>query len=163
MSNESENKRIDLTQFEGITKGEWVYHEGEDRFLGKTVELHIPHPASDNEIHRIDGEPATAIIQTPIEDAWPKKEDIKAMSLTPDLIAELKRCYEELDEANQVREALWNVLDNWDICMDDYSMHDLYNGLDEKYAHDDEGRIILKELYSYTKEDGWQPKESASE
>ena len=81
----------------------------------------------------------------------------------PNLIAELKRCYEELDEANKEGEALWNVLDNWDICMDDYSMHDLYNNLDEKYARDDEGRIILKELYSYTEEDGWQRKESASE
>lgn len=86
-----------------------------------------------------------------------------AEKMLPDLIAELKRCYEELDEANQVGEALWNVLDNWDICMDDYSMHDLYNGLDEKYARDDEGRIILKEFYSYTEADGWQPKEPASE
>ena len=81
----------------------------------------------------------------------------------PKLIAELKRCYEELDEANKEGEALWNVLDNWDICMDDYSMHDLYNNLDEKYARNNEGRIILKELYSYTEEDGWQPKETVSE
>ena len=79
------------------------------------------------------------------------------------LIAELKRCYEELDKANKEGEALWNVLDNWDICMDDYSMHDQYENLDEKYDRDNEGRIILKELYSYTEEDGWQPEESASE
>ena len=78
------------------------------------------------------------------------------------LIAELKRCYEEIDEANKIGEALWNVLDNWDICMDDYSMHDLYNNLDEKYARNNEGRIILTELHSYTEEDGWQPKEQAS-
>ena len=84
-------------------------------------------------------------------------------SLGLEILAELKRCYEELDEVNKQGEALWNALDNWDICMDDYSMHDLYNGLDEKYARDDEGRIILKELHSYTEEDGWQPKESASE
>ena len=31
-----------------------------------------------------------------------------------------------------------------------------YNELDEKYAQDDDGRIVLKELYSYTEEDGWQ-------
>ena len=79
------------------------------------------------------------------------------------ILAELKRCYEELDEANKEGEAVWNVLENWDICTDDYSMHDLYNNLDEKYARDDEGRIILKELYSYTEEDGWQPKETASQ
>ena len=79
------------------------------------------------------------------------------------LLAELKRCYKELDEANKEGEALWNVLDNWDICMDDYSMHDQYGNLDEKYDRNNEGRIILKELYSYTEEDGWQPKETASE
>tara|TARA_B100001778_G_scaffold314900_1_gene300564 strand:+ start:59 stop:478 length:420 start_codon:yes stop_codon:yes gene_type:complete len=95
------NKRIDLTQFEGMTKGEWVYHEGEDRFMGKTAELHIPHPALDNEIHRLDGEPINGTIRQPIEGAWPKKEDIKAMSLTPALIAGLKRCYERLDMANE--------------------------------------------------------------
>ena len=91
--------------------------------MGKTVELRIPHPAIDGDaVHLIDGEPARAIIRTPIEDAWPKKEDIKAMSLVPDLIAELKRCYEELDKADEEGEALWNVLDNWDICKVDYSM-----------------------------------------
>ena len=79
------------------------------------------------------------------------------------LLDELKRCYEELDDANKIETALWNALDNWDICMDDYSMHDLYNNLDEKYARDDEGRIILKELYSYTEEDGWYREEHASE
>ena len=84
-------------------------------------------------------------------------------SLGLEMLSELKRCYEELEEANEVGEALWNVLENWDICMDDYSMHDLYNNLDKKYARNDEGRIVLKELYSYTKEDGWQPKEIASE
>ena len=95
---------------------------------------------------------------------YPAEDLLQELALmAPNLIAELKKCYEELHEANQVGEALWNVLDNWDICMDDYSMHDLYNGLDEKYARDDEGRIILKELQSYTEEDGWQPKESASE
>ena len=84
-------------------------------------------------------------------------------TLVRNMIAELKRCYEELDEANKIESAVWSVLDNWDICMDDYSMHDLYDGLNEKYARNHEGRIILKELHSYTEEDGWQPKEPASE
>ena len=111
------NKRIDLTQFEGLTTP-WDFH---------AKYLHI-----------------------------------ESAKVAVELIAELKRCYEELDEANEVGEALWNVLDNWDICMDDYSMHDLYNNLDEKYARNNEGRIILTELHSYTEEDSWQPKEQAS-
>ena len=77
----------------------------------------------------------------------------------PLLLAEVKRLRDELNEANQVGEALWNVLDNWSICMDDYSMHDLYENLDERYAWADWG-IILKELYTHTEEDGWQPKEA---
>ena len=93
----------------------------------------------------------------------PDAADARLILASPDLHDELKRCYEELDEANKIGEALWNIIDNWDICMDDYSMHDLYEDLDEKYARDNEGRIILKEFYSYTEEDGWQPKETASE
>jgi len=140
------NERIDLTQFEGHTKGNWCIDDG--NLMIKTDELWIRL----SEAYCDDG-------TTEDEDAINKK----LMVSGPDLIAELKRCYEELDKANKEGEALWNVLDNWDICMDDYSMHDQYENLDEKYDRNDEGRIILKELYSYTEEDGWQPKESASE
>lgn len=99
---------------------------------------------------------------------------------TMKLIAELKKCYEELDEAKIVAEAaenlsnmidpMWEKLDGWMMCFDDYSMHAINavkgiygETLDEKYALDNLGNIILKELYSYTEEDGWQRKESASE
>ena len=98
---------------------------------------------------------------------------IESAKMAVKLIAELKRCYEELDEAKAYEEtaehlsnmidSMWEKLDNWDMCFDDYSMHDLHNNLDEKYARDNEGNIILKELYSYTEEDGWQRKEPASE
>ena len=76
----------------------------------------------------------------------------------PLLLAEVKRLRDRLNQVKQVEVALWNVLDNWNICMDDYSMHDQYENLDERYAWADWG-IILKELYTYTEEDGWQPKE----
>jgi len=58
--------------------------------------------------------------------------------------------------------ALWEIADNWGMCEDDYTMHDLYEKLDERYAWDDGwdgSRIILKELYTYTEEDGWIRKE----
>ena len=128
------NERIDLTQFEGIKEWKVIpYHHD------KVIDWQVKTGRN-----------------------MRSKEEAETIAKLPTLIAELKRCYEELDEANEVGEALWNVLENWDICMDDYSMHDLYNNLDEKYARNDEGRIILKELYSYTEEDGWQPKEQAS-
>tara|TARA_B100001094_G_C17933957_1_gene672145 strand:- start:382 stop:765 length:384 start_codon:yes stop_codon:yes gene_type:complete len=125
------NERIDLTQFEGLTTP-WDFH---------AKYLHI-----------------------------------ESAKVAVKLIAELKRCYEELDEAKIVAEAaenlsnmidpMWEKLDDWMMCFDDHSMHavsavkGIYgNTLDEKYTLDNLGNIILKELYSYTEEDGWQRKE----
>jgi len=138
------NERIDLTQFEGLFEPNLLLHVFE-------------------EFKKVGFKDQTTVWAAKKPPIYFGKQTVDAIEMLPDLIAELKRCYEELDEANKEGEALWNVLDNWDICMDDYSMHDLYNNLDEKYARDDEGRIILKELYSYTEEDGWQPKETASQ
>jgi hypothetical protein len=50
------------------------------------------------------------------------------------------------------------------MCEDDYSMHDQYEALDERYDIDENnGRIILKELYDYTEEDGYQLKETGDD
>jgi len=73
-------------------------------------------------------------------------------------IAEVKRLREELDRVTKQCGALWSITENWSMCEDDYTMHDQYENLDERYAWADWG-IILKELYTYTEEDGWQPKE----
>ena len=74
-----------------------------------------------------------------------------------ELLAEVKRLREELDRVKKECGALWSITNNWSICEDDYSMHDQYEELDERYAFNDAGHIILKELYTYTEEDGWQP------
>ena len=47
----------------------------------------------------------------------------------------------------------------WTMCEDDYTMHDQYENLDERYAYHNDGYIILKEMWTLTEEDGWQPKE----
>jgi hypothetical protein len=123
---------------------------------------------------RIDSAMAEKILQG--DDTDP---DI-LQSLGLELLAELKKCYEELDEAKIVDEAaenlsnmidpMWEKLDDWIMCFDDYSMHAVNavkgwygETLDEKYALDNLGNIILKKLYTWTEEDGWQRKESASE
>ena len=74
------------------------------------------------------------------------------------LLAELKRLRERLDKVEKECGALWSITNNWSMCVDDYTMHDQYENLDERYADTGYG-IILKELYTYTEEDGWQPKE----
>ena len=71
---------------------------------------------------------------------------------------EAKRLRKRLNEVEKECGALWSIADMWSMCTDDYSMHDQYENLDERYADTEDG-IILKELYTYTEEDGWQLKE----
>jgi hypothetical protein len=71
------NERIDLTQFEGHTKGNWCIDDG--NLMIKTDELWIRL----SEAYCDDG-------TTEDEDAINKK----LMVSGPDLIAELKKCYE---------------------------------------------------------------------
>ena len=78
MSNESENKRIDLTQFEGMTKGPWRWDNDD---YGAYV-------FTDN------GEDGLQIAS--IESG--EDNDASAIAKLPDLIAELKRCYAREDE-----------------------------------------------------------------
>jgi hypothetical protein len=78
------NERIDLTQFEGHTKGNWCIDDG--NLMIKTDELWIRL----SEAYCDDG-------TTEDEDTINKK----LMVSGPDLIAELKRCYERLDMANE--------------------------------------------------------------
>ena len=78
------NERIDLTQFEGHTKGNWCIDDG--NLMIKTDELWIRL----SEAYCDDG-------TTEDEDAINKK----LMVSGPDLIAELKRCYEKIDWLQQ--------------------------------------------------------------
>ena len=78
MSNESENKRIDLTQFEGITEGSWLERTG--------------------------GNMARWIVRGQFLENAANEALICA---APDLLAELKRCYEELDRPKV-------TIDDWD-------------------------------------------------
>jgi hypothetical protein len=75
-----------------------------------------------------------------------------------------KQLIKEIERLNNECEALWNIADCWSMCEDDYSMHDQYEALDERYDIDENnGRIILKELYDYTEEDGYQLKETGDD
>jgi hypothetical protein len=86
MSNESENERIDLTQFDGHTEGEWCRPSGRGSFNEYSIwtwgvidilqKVQLFRPARPYEDNIIDGK--------------------LAMS-APKLLAELKRCYERID------------------------------------------------------------------
>ena len=86
MSNESENNRIDLTQFDGHTEGEWCRPSGRGSF---------------NE-HSIWTWGVIDILQKVIPRAGRPYEDNimdgKLAMSAPKLLAELKECYEREDE-----------------------------------------------------------------
>jgi hypothetical protein len=94
------NERIDLTQFEGITEGPWVSEEwDEGKILGPISERHR------------NNHPVVAVVG----DGWwgdmsPESDANKrAMAAVPELIAELKKCYEELDKWTNYATYIENV------------------------------------------------------
>ena len=78
------NERIDLTQFEEITKGTWEVTEPEWPHYG--VITIAPCSAT---VRRYQSDSRS-------EESW--YANAKAIAAVPELIAELKRCYEELDK-----------------------------------------------------------------
>ena len=89
------NKRINLTPFEGLTEGPWISEEwDEGKILGPISERH-------NNSH-----PVVAVVG----DGWwgdmmvECNANKRAMAAVPELIAELKRCYERIDYLESVAE-----------------------------------------------------------
>ena len=90
------NERIDLTQFEGMTNGSWKHRDMSNE---KQTEwdLWSYDENGDPQVwlaqlgYYQDGGHSDAQDWERLHATW------RAMSATPDLIAELKRCYEELD------------------------------------------------------------------
>ena len=77
------NERIDLTQFEEITKGPWEVTEPEWPHYG--VMYIAPCSAT---VRRYQNDRRS-------EESW--YANAKAIAAVPELIAELKRCYELID------------------------------------------------------------------
>ena len=89
MSNESENKRIDLTQFDGMYDTEGIgphpknyFEEVETKFIGKGVKT---------------------------KPLYLSNQEVNAITLLPELITELKRCYKELDVYEEIKEGLLEI------------------------------------------------------
>ena len=74
-------ERIDLTQFEGIRK-DWLYQEVKD--------------SGNSEYATVSGGEFSDILFF-IDRAEISEAELKALTMVPGLIAELKRCYERLD------------------------------------------------------------------
>ena len=85
------NERIDLTQFERMISGPWRI----EWIHGADTENEEPSAVIQTEDHG-------TIAQTFYRD-WdkPYEATTKAIAAVPDLIAELKKCYEEIDRKNK--------------------------------------------------------------
>ena len=90
------SNRIDLTQFERMISGPWRI----EWLDGTDTDNEEPSAA-------INAEDYGTIAQTFYRD-WdkPYEATTKAMATTPELIAELKRCYEEIDYLNALTNSL---------------------------------------------------------
>ena len=142
MNNESE--RIDLTQFEKILNGPWSLVDGSEVLVcpteeclgwcecGKGVPTKGPwiwqyligvDIGTDHDMN------IASISQTVDEIMWedipPREEGIayataKAVQMLPDLLAELKRCYEEIDDLKRQYQSCNEALietTNWNVRM----------------------------------------------
>ena len=78
------NERIDLNQFEGVFEG------GHPKHLFEEVEKRLK-----------DG----GVRTTPL---YLGPQDVNAITLLPELIAELKRCYERIDNAESALREIWD-------------------------------------------------------
>ena len=111
------NERIDLTQFEGITEGPWFIDiEDKPMRLRKvwTDEDDAKHSIPDYDLDKFD----VAIVEhiSPEAGFTISKPDFRGIEMVPELIAELKRCYEEIDELKELcHEFLGQALTLYDV------------------------------------------------
>ena len=103
MSNESENKRIELTEFEGLGKGE----------------QHPKHLFEEVEKRFNDGGVKTQPLY--LDEAF-----VNAIIMLPDLIAELKRSYRYMDSMNE-------ELANWRRVIEIFDPHSSYPELNAAF------------------------------
>ena len=97
------SNRIDLTQFEEITKGTWEVTEPEWPHYGV---MHIAPCSATVRRYQNDGRS---------EESW--YANAKAIAAVPELIAELKRCYEKIDWLQQTADLATDNIGrkNWDV------------------------------------------------
>jgi len=81
-------------------------------------------------------------------DATQNDTDLELIADAPLLLEEVKWLRKKNERLNNELTALWSIAENWSMCEDDYTMHDQYENLDERYAYNDDGFIILKEQQS---------------
>ena len=92
------NERIDLTQFEAITEGKWEVIN----FSGGGIDIGVRYT---NHGHK----PVVNFTQRMAEQVSKIERDVadmNAIAAVPDLIAELKRCYEEIDQLRETAQRL---------------------------------------------------------
>ena len=91
------NNRIDLTQFEEITKGAWEVIDTP----GGGIDIGVRQSGGHSPVVTF-----TQSIAEQVRDIPRDVADMNAIAAVPELIAELKRCYEEIDYLNALTNSL---------------------------------------------------------
>lgn len=100
------SNRIDLTQFDAITKGTW---EVIDTPYGR-IDIGVRQGGGHSPVVTFTESMAKQVRNIPRDVA-----DMNAIAAVPDLIAELKRCYELLDDADYARSRYGDEEEHQDI------------------------------------------------
>lgn len=93
------NERIDLTLFEEHTKGPWHYEMPPEE--GMVIRAGISYVAELSFLMSNMSPETDDVNPTGLD---PDAVDARLILASPDLLAELKRCYEREDEAKAIRE-----------------------------------------------------------
>ena len=72
------------------------------------------------------------------------EQDAQVAAAAPLLLEEVKRLRERLRILNGMNNALWNTVENYDICLDDFTMIDLLNPPKGYEFCEDEERWVKK-------------------
>ena len=139
-------QRIDLTQFDGnnldrVALTEKAAYDAEYEELTKNMGPGIPANIPDGIVFAPPPPGELARVEwLGHRTEWIQIEDARAIAAVPDLIAELKRCYERLDEANEAmltaREVLmkhheWMTMNDATSLEDDQEILDVVKALRE--------------------------------
>jgi hypothetical protein len=99
----SKDERIDLKQFEGITKGKWSIIRN-----GSRIDIGVGTPDAYSPVITFTESLADAVMKIERDVA-----DMNAIAAVPEMIAELKKCYDRIDKCHERIDCLQQIAEDY--------------------------------------------------